>query len=75
MVKCLKRCVQPGAPWVSCCICQKRIKTCQRKRPIGKFPDYTCPVHRAGCQLQNGKWVCSRSHREAAIKKYYHQTI
>ncbi|MBI2674692.1 MAG: hypothetical protein HYX22_03085 [Candidatus Yanofskybacteria bacterium] len=65
------KCVQPNAPWVKCCICKKRIKTCERKKPVGKLNDYTCPVHDEGCQLQNGKWVCSFMHWEIAIKKYY----
>lgn len=71
----MAKCVQPNASWVRCCICQNRIKTCERKKPVGKLNDYTCPAHGKGCQLHNGKWVCSFKHWEAAIKKYYGHTV
>ena len=67
----MAKCVQPNAPWVKCCICRNKIKTCQRKRPVGKLHDYTCPVHAGGVQLQNGKWACSPEHWKAAIKRYH----
>lgn len=70
----MPECAQPDAPSVDCCICGKRVKTCERKEPIvdDSFQrDYTCPVHGEGCQLQNGKWVCSFKHWEVAMKKYY----
>ena len=71
----MAKCVRPNARWVKCCICQKSIKICERKKSVGKFHDYTCPVHEGGAQLQNGKWACSPEHWGAAIKKYYGQVV
>lgn len=50
-------CAQPKAPWVKCCICQKKTKTCERRRAIKN--DYRCPAHPDGAELASGKWVCS----------------
>ena len=52
-----EQCVQPKAPSVQCCICQKEVKTCERETPDGN--DYTCPAHPDGAELSDGQWVCS----------------
>lgn len=64
------KCVQQNAPWVKCCICRKRIKTCERKRPA-RNNDYRCPAHPNGAQLTNHKWVCSGGCYMKAVLKYF----
>jgi len=64
------KCVQPDAPWVECCVCGKKIKTCTRKEPIEYScgHDYTCPAHPEGNQLcDQKKWVCSDECWEVAV--------
>ena len=55
----MPKCVQPNAPWVKCCVCKKRIKTCERKSSIHN--SYLCPAHPDGVQLSDKKWVCSEA--------------
>jgi len=52
-----KKCVDPDAPIVSCWVCGAKIHTCERKKAINS--DYRCPVHGDGCELSDGRWVCS----------------
>lgn len=43
-------CIQPDAPWVKCCICERLVKTCHQSD--------NCPIHLEGYQ-NNGRWFCS----------------
>lgn len=52
-----KDCVEPDAPWMACCVCDRPIKTCERREPIDD--SYLCPVHKDGSELTDGRWVCS----------------
>lgn len=70
------KCVDPKARWVKCCVCKKRVKTCERKRSKGG--DYRCPRHPNGAQLWNKQWVCShecwekflwQKHKEVHLEK------
>ncbi|KKT80806.1 MAG: hypothetical protein A3B99_05525 [Candidatus Yanofskybacteria bacterium RIFCSPHIGHO2_02_FULL_44_12b] len=64
-------CVEPGAPWVKCCVCKVSIKTCSRKVPANAntaMPDYTCPAHPQGAELSNGTWICSAECWDFAIE-------
>lgn len=62
------KCVQPNAPWAKCYICKKRVKTCERKRPV-RNNSYLCPAHPDGAQLNSGKWVCSEKCWEIAVER------
>lgn len=58
-------CVEPDAPWATCCVCGKKVKTCGREVPVPLWPggpasDYTCPVHYDGFECCDGRWVCSQ---------------
>lgn len=68
-------CVQPDAPWATCCVCGKRVKTCERKEPVPMWPggepcDYICPVHSEGFEFCDGRWVCSSACGEK-IEDYF----
>lgn len=51
------QCVDHGATVVKCAVCGKDVHTCERDVAIGN--DYRCPAHPYGCQLSDGRWVCS----------------
>jgi hypothetical protein len=58
--------VDPNVPVVKCAVCGKDVHTCERKEAVDE--DYTCPVHRDGCELTDGRCVCSYEGWELAVE-------
>lgn len=64
----MPECANPSAPVVKCANCKKRIKTCERKKPVRN--DYSCPAHPDGAELGDGIWVCSFECWDKMVAKY-----
>lgn len=70
----LEFCVEPNAPFKPCCICGSLVKTCERFEPVvittpggSSYNDYVCPAHPCGCELSDGRWVCSQECWDKAV--------
>jgi hypothetical protein len=59
--KMIGECVEPEAAWHNCCICGKAVKACEGEQP--------CPVHPDGCELTDGRWVCSGACWDVAVEE------
>ncbi|MCX6744716.1 MAG: hypothetical protein NTX82_04290 [Candidatus Parcubacteria bacterium] len=66
-----KVCVDPSASEVPCCICGKLVKPCSSEEPVDGPDgcDYCCPVHQDGCELSDGRWVCSEKCWDEAVRR------
>ena len=61
-------CCDPTAPIEICCICGAPVYTCEITPPDGVWiVDYCCPAHPDGCELADGRWVCSLECWEIAV--------
>ncbi len=69
-----KVCVDPSAPEVPCCICGNMVKTCSSDEPVDGPDgcDFTCPVHADGCELSDGRWVCSEKCWDKSVEQSEH---
>ena len=73
-----EKCVDPNAPIVPCAKCGQTVHTCEREIPEGT--DYRCPAHGNGCQIWDGRWVCSQEcydgmHPESTCQKCGRENI
>ena len=50
----------------TCCVCGGLVHTCEKETT--EDGDYLCPVHGDGCELHDGRWVCSDDCWEVAVK-------
>ena len=57
-------CINPMAPTVQCCVCHKRVKTCQ----ADKYDVCSVPTHAQATKLPDGKWTCSHECYDTAMK-------
>lgn len=41
----------------NCCVCGKKVYCCDKEQSVNN--NYVCDVHRDGCEVKDGVWVCS----------------
>jgi hypothetical protein len=57
----LGSCIAPYAPWKRCSVCGTPVKACDGKTAV-------CPAHPEGCELSDGRWICSEECWDVAVE-------